>query len=387
MPPQGPGGGGGGGQKPVDNHMGPVWLIIGLFVVGFIIWVWARGPLIRAFCYVKLFELSIISFFTNKAALMEISVRQIMIAPTEVPFSQIEQMANSVGNYIFIPVMIVLFVLSIVLYFRSSTSNFRHIYTMKSLQNAESVLWPQITPVMSMDLVKEHIEKGKWAMAMTPMQFIKHYKLFKEEVAIADETQLKKDVTVTVSVKKTRARQLFAMQLGPLWQGVNHLSVHNKALFAIFAARLCRDEDSSRELLNSIARSGGKGKRLNFSGVNELLKKYANRKEVKKITQEHAYVLTVLAAMLAEARKDGVLATADFLWLKPIDRRLWFLLNSVGRQTAPAEVAGPFAHWLAENDLSRKIKMPMVEEAVDALELAISEIEYVPDEESGGKKE
>ena len=157
------------------------------------------------------------------------------------------------------------------------------------------------------------------------------------------------------------------------------MSIHNKALFAVFAARLCRDEESSRELLSAISRSS-QGNQLSFSGVNELLKKYADRKEVKKIIQGHAYVLTVLAALLKEARKDGVLATAEFIWLKPIDRRLWFLLNSVGRQTAPSEIAGPFAHWLAENDLGRRIKMPMVEEAVEALDTAISEIEYVPDE-------
>ena len=217
-PPQG--GGGGGGQKPsVDNHMGPIWVIVGLFVVGFIIWVWARGPLIRAFCYLKLFELAIIGFFTNKAALLEITVRQIMLSPTTVSVTQLTTMATAVGSYLFIPVMIILLVMAIVLYFRSSTSNFRHIYTMKSLQNTERVLWPQITPVMKLDLVKEHIEKGKWAMAMTPMQFIKHYKLFKEEAAVADETQLKKDIKIIVKVKKTRARQLFAMQLGPAVAG------------------------------------------------------------------------------------------------------------------------------------------------------------------------
>ncbi len=33
--------------------------------------------------------------------------------------------------------------------------------------------WPQITPVLDLDLIKTDIDKGPWAMAMTPMQFCK----------------------------------------------------------------------------------------------------------------------------------------------------------------------------------------------------------------------
>jgi len=88
-----------------------------------------------------------------------------------------------------------------------------------------------------------------------------------------------------------------------------------------------------------------------------------------------------MATLLELARTDGVLATAEFLWLKPIDRPLWYMLNSVGRQTAFPEIAGVFAHWVAEKRLDRPLKVPMVEEAVKALEMAMKEIKYEPDEE------
>lgn len=84
--------------------------------------------------------------------------------------------------------------------------------------------------------------------------------------------------------------------------------------------------------------------------------------------------------MLEAARTDGVLATAEFIWLKAVDRRLWYMLNSVGRKTAFPEVAGPFAHWKIEKRLRRPLKVPMVDTAVDAMEEAISEIIYKPDE-------
>jgi intracellular multiplication protein IcmP len=98
--------------------------------------------------------------------------------------------------------------------------------------------------------------------------------------------------------------------------------------------------------------------------------------------KQHAFVNTVMASMLMTARNDGVLASADFLWLKLVDRQLWFMLNSVGRKTPFAEVAGIFAHWHAELLLGQPIKIPVIEEAINGLELAISEVIYVPEEGS-----
>ena len=54
------------------------------------------------------------------------------------------------------------------------------------------------------------------------------------------------------------------------------------------------------------------------------------------------------------------------------------MLNSMGRQTACVEVAGPFAHLLAENKVGHRIKSPMIDCAVIALEGAIQEVIYDP---------
>ena len=59
------------------------------------------------------------------------------------------------------------------------------------------------------------------------------------------------------------------------------------------------------------------------------------------------------------------------------------MLNSVGRQVPFPEVAGPFAHWIAERLVAHKLNVPMVEEAVKALEVAIKDIVYVPDDNEG----
>jgi len=87
-----------------------------------------------------------------------------------------------------------------------------------------------------------------------------------------------------------------------------------------------------------------------------------------------------MASFLMIAREDGVVASSEFLWLKVVDRRLWDMLNSVGRQTPFAEVGGPFAHWKAEHALKRKALVPMVDEAIRALEIAVREVKLSPKE-------
>ena len=80
-----------------------------------------------------------------------------------------------------------------------------------------------------------------------------------------------------------------------------------------------------------------------------------------------------MATMLEIARSDGVLASSEFLWLKPVDRQLWFMLNSVGRQTAVGEIAGGIAHWLAEKKVGRALRTPMIKEAVNSLAAALED--------------
>ena len=88
-----------------------------------------------------------------------------------------------------------------------------------------------------------------------------------------------------------------------------------------------------------------------------------------------------MASMLEGARNIGVLASAEFIWLKPIDRGLWYMLNSVGRSTAVAEICGAYAHWIAESRNNGPLFAPMVGEAIKGLEIALTELIYHPDEE------
>ena len=74
-----------------------------------------------------------------------------------------------------------------------------------------------------------------------------------------------------------------------------------------------------------------------------------------------------MMSMLEYARRNGVLPSSEFFWLRPVDRKLWYVLNNVGRNVAWTEVAGIYGHWLAEKVNEGPIMRPYVQKAIEAM--------------------
>lgn len=129
---------------------------------------------------------------------------------------------------------------------------------------------------------------------------------------------------------------------------------------------------------DQIAKSATDGQ-LDFSGVEMLFRQYKKHKIINLLEKKHAYVGTLIASLLELARKAEVLASVDFIWLKAVDRRLWYLLNSIGRRVCFVECAALFAHWLYEKGLGHAIVTPHIAQAVQALELEVKNILYQPE--------
>lgn len=86
---------------------------------------------------------------------------------------------------------------------------------------------------------------------------------------------------------------------------------------------------------------------------------------LERLGKKHAYVSTALIAMLIWAReKAGVLPSAEFPWVKAVDRSLWYALNNVGRRSFHIEGAGAMNHFFAEKAFDKALITPKVEQAV-----------------------
>lgn len=371
-----------------DNSYDFLWGIALTFALIFVIWHFGRTFIASGLFQAKDYEIIAIQYVLNnwnmlmdKLHIPMLAVQgddlkawqQVIQKGTEkAQYSLMVQVLTDVGKYLRYPVGFILIILAYIIYSKSIFLRFKTTFSLKSMKMIEQSNYPQITPVSNLNLIKKDIDKGPWAMAMTPMQFCKAHHLLKEKTGDNGRP--------AVDLIKSTAYQVFVMQLGPLWKGPQMLPIYMRALFAVFAASANHDRDAAFSLIKQINISANTDGKLNFEGVDKLLVKYYNSKVVTKVVQKHAYVLTVLASMLELARTDGVFASSEFLWLKPVDRRLWYMLNTVGRQTAVSEVAGPYAHWMAERKWGAGLRTPMLDEAVKGMEIALSEIIYEPDE-------
>lgn len=364
-------------QQGGDTSLGPFWMVVGAFALAWGIWYFAHEQISVVLLHIKLYEAEFISYFFQGANGLVEEIKN--TAPGDASFQTLSDISVGVGNILRFPVIIILVIFAALIYFGKASVRYKKTYHMKTLVADEKESWPQISPIANVDLVNTNIDEGPWAMALTPMQFAKKNALLQEEHILASETTVGSRKRIIVNLRREEAFQTFALQVGRYWTGIDDLNKHTKALFAVFAARADRDQEGATNLLLQIAGSTIHEK-LDFSGTEELLEKHRHNKGVLKVIEKHAFVMTTMASMLLLAREDGVLASADFLWLKVVDRPLWYMLNSVGRQTPFVEIAGPFAHWLAERSIGRKLSVPMVEEAVNALDAALKEVIYVPDE-------
>lgn len=383
-------GGGGGQQSPNDQISNFFWIIC--IVAGAILLTWwlKREWIVTPVFQFRIYESYLLEFvaagwvkFTQFLPWLHLPVPHVnelanmrdymTTTPVEyVKFPVFSYVNYQVGDWTRYPVMLVLVILALFVYFGHASNRFQKHYSMNQLRKQESQNWPQITPVLSLDLLKEDLDQGPWAMAKVPLDFCKEHDM----LTIGEG----EDNKMVWKLKAEPAYRVFALQTGAPWRGIHALPIHIKALMVIFLARALRQRDVASRFLKQIALSAGHGK-LDFTGVEEQLQSYQDAKPLKWLENRHAYVGTLLASLLEMARIDGVLASAEFLWLKPVDRRTWYMLNSVGRQTAVVEVAGLFAHWHAEKKLKRPLKNPMVKEAVNALDEEVQRILYIPESE------
>jgi intracellular multiplication protein IcmP len=380
-----PGGGGGGGQ---DSGLGFMWVIFLGIATVLIVWHFGRVYITQFVFQIKLYEIhgllfvldywnslmtqwNIPAMAVNTQVLVDWAQR-VTSGVIDNDYKTMEMIAGDVGRFLRYPISVFIGALALYMGMKNVGVKFNRIFNMKTMKMSEKENWPQITPVLKQTLIKEDINKGPWAMAMTPVLFCEKHNLLKVITG--------KDGKPAREVLPGAARQVLVMQLGPLFSNPNALPIHAKALFGAFAACGNEDRESAFKLLNQISESAGTGK-LNFEGAEKLFAKHFNSKLVTRVLQKHAYVLTVFASMFNLARTDGVFAASEFLWLKPVDRRLWYMLDNVGRQTAFVEVAGPFAHWLAEKKWGAPLRSPMLDEAIKALDIAVSEVLYEPEED------
>lgn len=173
---------------------------------------------------------------------------------------------------------------------------------------------------------------------------------------------------------RNRAYQAMSLQLGKRWQGPLKLPLYKQGLYAAFALKHVRKRKESYALINDLAQAwsatGGFKPSPKLKGqIISAIKDPKIGGALQKYADQHAYETTAMLRCLARAREEGgVLAPAEFLWLRGQDRALWYPLNNLGRKSYCAEAAGALVHYTNELIAGQKIPTPRFDEVISGFE-------------------
>lgn len=264
------------------------------------------------------------------------------------------------------------FFMAIMIYFvwfRGPTSWFRKVFKLDDLIKNQAKTFKVIKPIVNFNPSSQpHRAPGAPVPAELP--------LFAEALSPEEWIAFNKIPVIDDEIDKEETQKAFEKQLMGPWKGAQSLPPYLQVLLAAFALKSARKRDEADDMLGRIAGCWDHKKGLQLSKDKTLLSKsrktLRNKDISAKILKEcnrHAYVTTAMLGALKLARSEGgVLAPAQFIWLRGHERTLWYPLNNLGRQSFHAEAMGAMSHFRAESMVQRPIPKPMVNDAVQVME-------------------
>ena len=178
----------------------------------------------------------------------------------------------------------------------------------------------------------------------------------------------------------------FVKQLGSPWRGVKQIAPHKQIMMAAFCLKASRKRAESDDLFSRLARCWSVKSGLQLSKDSRLLKdaqKVLRNKDLAGATlsqaNRHAFETTAMIRALQFAREEGgVLAPAQFVWLRAHDRTLWYPMNNLGRQSFHMEALGAMSHFKAEKLTQRPIPVPKVGHAIETIQEYMKSVKARP---------
>ncbi len=323
-----------------------LWVTLGLVLILVIIWYLKHEWISNVWLRVKWFETWLMSGISTQ---QDIHARTIGAVLSDrrlisgLTLKQLWMLSSDAGRWWAIPFGVAVMALGARILFVNQRGGVKRKLDMGALTKLQQEEFPYISPVVGLDLISD--KSPEWAPAMRPESvYDTRGKLL--EQGFIDRHQIIKSRLFD----RRRATEIFVKQIGASWpvKLFGRMTKYERALFGVFAARIARDKDGARHALERMAINMAPGGTRSLDVGIELAKKYAKHPDVQRIVKRHRYISSVLAGMLEDARTDGILPPSEFLWLKPVDRNLWYLLNAIGRRVASVEAAGSFANFIAE---------------------------------------
>lgn len=361
-----------------DNHgFYTTMVILAIMLLGFGAWWLFGGAITSGVRWLRVGEMNIMSlvtdhFDTARLALphMQVAPHAEKLGPEYLDWPTLWNISAAVGDIMRWPAILILIGCYFRIMYKSPNARFKNKYKLESMIGIQSKIWPVISPILNFNPMKHSARVPGSAVPAQLPQFA--------ESLSPDEWIAWSRIPVDDGVPDEEAIRLaLTQQLGPRWEGLTGLRPHHRALVAAFALKGAQKRKESDELLGQIAtcwqpgKPEGRGLVLNEIVAKRVADTLADKSimgPALEVASAHAYRTTALVGMLKWAREQGgVLAPAQFVWLRGEDRALWYPLNNLGRRSYHTEAAGAMAHFMAEMVAKRALPMPRVKTAIQPI--------------------
>ena len=356
------------------------WLSLAVIVCGcafggYLLWTFHHAEISAAVMLLQHWQMTLIHPFTDRYDLAD---RQVLAAdPAAVTFSELQGLCRDVGTFLRFPAALFIAVLGVCCLIWAPPGRYRRKLDLDGLIREQAQTFRTTAPFVARVLRLVSVRDGEPRPAdpaLNAQEWIARWATGKDG-----------------KFDEAKARSELMRQLGPLWQGVRPASPSVRVMFALFALHLALRREEALDLLGHLAESfapAGEGREgperpLAFAPhlvefADHLLRDPDLVEPAAAIARRHAYTTPALMSVLTEARaRAGVLAPAQFNFLKLVDRRLWYALHALGfpmeaagqqpHPNARVEALGARDHWEIECIAGVPLVKPMVDRAVAAL--------------------
>ena len=314
--------------------------------------------------------------------------------PGSLSWETVQKVLRYTGSWIRWPFVLLLVLFGVASIFMGRVGGLVRRFNMESLLRNNADSFPCLRPVVGRGkylLSPESYDSGPWRIARTPIQFALEHGLLVNDAGepFASDQALKNGLPSTdlpawghARLDEEKALAALTKQLGKWFEGYEGFSPCRRALAAAFLAYADGDKKGCVALLDDISRSY---REENGQATCPVLETEAFAGRLEKTWEQHksvlreksllnhvAFELPWFMALLYRARRKGVLASSQFLWLRPLDRSLWYALNQCGGRAAWPEGFAPWAHYTAEEQAGKALSEPHVAPAVASLKEALA---------------
>jgi intracellular multiplication protein IcmP len=364
-----------------DDYAGFNFLVImaGICVFSYMLWTFYHAQISAFVMAIMHGEIQFIDQFSDRYRLADQEMSQ--YAPDGVTLKDLYGITHAVGMFFRIPATVFIVILAVICSVRAAPSRFKRHFDLDGLIEEQASEFPVVSAFAHRHL-KLLAPRAKKVLpadyALTPAEWVERF--------AADASG---------RFNEQKARAALTKQLGDPWNGPMDAAPAARFLFAVFALHLAERRDDALRLLGVASTALADAKKDGENGPIEQLRLSAEamaeldrvlnediepkeKAAAVKIAGRHAYVTTALMSLLTAARiRAGVMAPAQFVWLKLVDRNLWYALHSlgyeiegIGRYIHPnprVEALGARDHWAAERIAGRAILKPYLEGAIATL--------------------